>query len=211
MADNDKIVFGGKLFGTSTWRRYPLFKDDPSNIYYYNGDDYWERRDRNENPVQPTLPRVINPVKLAFFPAVGLMKDDSREHEGVRLAEVWDDRVARTLWLGFKPFMLTCQFFRLYCIQNANWLRSNPGALLRERLSFRLSSLSSGLFATDFDYSLTEQLSPYLICALQRDGKWPYFRLPHCELKWTYEPKKKAAWQVKLKLDAALAAMKGAL
>jgi hypothetical protein len=61
------------------------------------------------------LPVLKVPVPLAFDPVEVVRKDDAEEHEGVSFHEVWTDPIARTLWLGHKPFMITNQHFRAYC------------------------------------------------------------------------------------------------
>lgn len=137
------------------------------------------------------LPILKAPVPLAFNPAEKVDKDDSKDHEGVSFHEVWCDPVARTIWLGYKPFMLTNQYFRGYCVGHANWLRKKPDILLAERVSFYFDD---GFGNYGWAGAIGAQLTPYLIHALDTEGLWPYLRLSQgSALQWRYCAERKAA------------------
>ena len=91
--------------------------------------------------------------------------------------------MARTLWLGHKPFMITSQYFRGACVGEAQVLRKHPERLLREAVHF---SVDSGLCGMgEWGYAIGAQLVPHLIWALSQEGRWPFFRIPTaCELRW---------------------------
>jgi hypothetical protein len=140
-----------------------------------------------ERAVEPErkLPVVKNPVPLCFDPAAAMLKDDSFEHEGVAFRKIWRDPVARTLWLGFKPFMLTSQYFRRHCKSEARDIRLHPERLLQESVLFRMDYLCT--FPTVQEYAISRQLVPYLIWALQRERQWPFFKMHVEPLLWTVE------------------------
>lgn len=136
----------------------------------------------------PSKPLLINPVPIAFLPWQAVKVDDAKEYEGVSFAELWSDPVARTLWLGHKRFMITSQYFRLRCIQQGHELRRRPQKLLEERIVF---NVEHGPFWPDpWLYDIGTQLGPYLAWALQREGKWPYWKVQCKELRWKYEKPK---------------------
>jgi hypothetical protein len=133
------------------------------------------------------------PVPIAFLPWQAAKVDDSKEHEGVSFAELWGDPVARTLWLAHKRFMITSQYFRLRCIQEAHRMRAHPERLLEERLGF---SLGDGpLWMESWLYDIGHQCGPYLAWALQRDGKWPFWKIPAQELTYVFKrPANERSW-----------------
>lgn len=138
------------------------------------------------------LPVIKNPVPIVFNPAEVIVKEDGGDHEGTSFREVWSDPLARLLWLGHKPFMLTNQYFRGYCVGHATDLRQRPDQLLRECVTFHFD----GGFGGDRGWyqAIGAQLVPYLICALDAEGLWPYFKLPgRLVLGWKYKPERKAA------------------
>lgn len=151
--------------------------DFPSRIYSLNFTFHRSGRER--------FPVLKNPVPLAFDPRESIGKDDSKDHEGVSFREVWTDPIARTIWLGHKPFMITNQYFRSYCLGHADILRKNPERLLGERVAFHFD----GGFAMNFN-ALGPQLVPFLISGLISEGLWPFFKLPESTLTWKYNPAK---------------------
>lgn len=137
-------------------------------------------------------PIIKAPVPVAFDPAEIIAKEDGKEHEGVPFHELWADPIARTVWLGYKPFIITSQYFRGYCVGHANDLRKHPERLLGEHVSFHFD----GDFGMDgrFMQSIVAQLVPYLLAALDLEGLWPFLRLPRPSLlNWEYQPQRKVA------------------
>jgi hypothetical protein len=190
--EHEPIVFGKVLYigHLSRWpdpQRTPYGHEsgllDFPNCYSL---DYTFSR-----PIENRLPVIKTPIPIAFQPTEVIAKDDAKQHEGVSFREVWTDPIARIIWLGHKPFMLTNQYFRGYCIGHADDLRKNPGRLLGERVSFHFD----GGFSMDYDFfgALGSQLVPYLIRALDAEGFWPYFRIPGKLLEWEYRPERRAA------------------
>jgi hypothetical protein len=156
--------------------------DFPGGIY---SSDYTFQRKPPER-----LPIIKAPVALAFDPRKSVTVNDSEGHEGISFHELWADAIARTLWLGHKPFLITSQYFRLQCIQHANHLRKYPDTLLGERVTFGFDGFSW----SEFHHAIGAQLVPYLIHALDSEGLWPFMRLPNGSfLQWRYEPVQKAA------------------
>lgn len=150
----------------------------------YGANDYTFNR-----PSPEKLPVLVIPVPIGFYPYHSLDKDDAKEHEGVSFRELWTDPLTRTIWLGYKRFMLTDQHFRSYCIGHAMDLRKHPEKLLRANVAFHFGY---GIFQSPWSYAIGAQLVPFLINALDSEGLWPYFRLNGITpLQWSY--KRKAA------------------
>lgn len=136
-------------------------------------------------PIEPIIRSMLTlkcPVPIGFLPWSATKVDDSKDHKGVSFAELWADPVARTIWLGYKRFMITDQYFRLRCLQSANYLRSHPDLVLRDRIAFAVVDL----WAEDWAYEIGTQLGPYLVWALQREGCWPFWKMKSPELTWNY-------------------------
>jgi hypothetical protein len=177
-------MLGAEIGGTGGWMEaFGIFADDPACQKVYRSP---------EKPVEtPRLPIVKNPVPILFWPVDVIAKEDGKEHEGVSFAQIWADDVARTIWLGVKPFMLTSQYFRGACLGEADDIRKHPDRLLREFFYVHISDFTlSGSPSSEF----CAQLVPHLIWALERQGRWPYFHLPGAEeLRWQRVYKDKAA------------------
>lgn len=189
--EHDPLVFGGPLSlgHLSRWSdlEHTPYGHESGLLDFpncYSFDHTFSR------PIENRLPIIKNPVPIAFQPTEVLAKNDAKEHEGVSFREIWTDPIARVIWLGHKPFMLTNQHFRGDCIGHADDLRKNPGRLLSERVSFHFDS--DGM---DYDFlrTLGSQLVPYIIRALDTEGFWPYFRIPGKLLEWKYRPERRAA------------------
>lgn len=136
--------------------------------------------------IRRPIPTIKNPVSLAFDPAELVQVDDGKDHDGVSLRTLWFDDVARTIWLGLKPFVLTSQYFRAGCIAEADRLRAHPERLLDERVYIAVESALGGSVPCEF----TGQLTGYLIWALHHQGFWPYFYPADiCELRWIAQRK----------------------
>jgi hypothetical protein len=157
-----------------------LFRPDFFGITEMRADEPLPRR--YEKP-----PVMRNPVPLAFYPALAMSRDDASEHEGVSFRMLWGDAVARTLWLGYKPFILTSQYFRGSCMKEAERLREFPERLLREGTyvpAIECALGGNGEFAT----SISAQIIPHLIYELTREGRWPFFHLGGIgPLRWRSE------------------------
>ncbi len=177
--EHDPLKFGSRAGYLGSLSQWPDLEHTPyghesalldfSPSFYAN--DWTFHRD---NP--PRQPQVKNPVPVKFDPVDCLLKEDGNEHEGVSFRELWTDPIARTLWLGHKPFMLTNQYFRGACLGHAMQLRKAPDYLIGEHVMFDVG----GGFGVDFEWarSIGAQLTPYLIGELDREGLWKFFRLP---------------------------------
>lgn len=161
------------------WTKTPLLESDPSPIYYT-----WVVDSPNVETQRKRRCIVKNPVSIGFDPNEAILKDDSKQHEGVRFSAIWQDEVARILWLGHKPFYITSQYFRASCINTADHLRRNPEILLWESVGF---SLDSGWMLSESAYEIGAQLVPYLITALHNQRRWPFFPIPPTYLTWSVE------------------------
>lgn len=121
-------------------------------------------------------PYFKDPISLGFDPEFALrqefLKKDPGE-EGVKLAEVWGDPLARTLWLAVKARHITSQYFRGACIEQAHSLRQRPPRTIDD---FHVETGEG--FASTCSYYFRLQLYPYVLRILIDEGRWPYFTPP---------------------------------
>lgn len=126
-------------------------------------DPYGYRyRDRDERPY------FKDPAPLVFVPEEAFARDDGKGEEGVLLADVWKDPLARTIWLAVKARHLTSQYFRGGCINQAKWLREKP-PMTSDDLH-----VGTGEGFGNCGRWFQVQLYPYIVRVLMDEGLWPY-------------------------------------
>lgn len=115
-------------------------------------------------------PYFHDPAKLAFDPYEAIRTDKPDQHEGVSLAQVWADPLARTFWLAIKAGHITSQYFRGCCMSMADWARKNPPRVAEDL------SVSTGVGFMDIPSRYFRiQIFPYVVHELMTEGKWPWF------------------------------------
>ena len=163
--------------GGYMWNAEPATNSIPAYLYDQLEDERREK-DRAERARHTwgfrsdvdERPYFHDPARLAFDPYVAIHLDDKHQHEGVSLAEIWADPLARTFWLAIKARHITSQYFRGQCIAMARWARECPPRVA-EDLSV---GTGSGFMDLPSRY-LRIQLYPYVVHELMAEGKWPYF------------------------------------
>jgi hypothetical protein len=134
-----------------------------------------EENERNRSRSRGTRRGTVwfhDPQPIRFDPEKVFIEeagDDCKGEGGVRLKEVWDDPLARTLWLGIKARHLTSGKFRPYVIETARELRERPPRTAGGMY------LSTGDWTGTVNSELSVQLYPYVVRILIDEGKWPYF------------------------------------
>jgi hypothetical protein len=131
---------------------------------------------------------IKDPVPLAFHPHAAFAREraQAKRDDRVSLRRIWKDPLARTLWLGVKPFYLTDQNFRWLVLAQARQLRHKPPRTYED---YSLSV--TNFWASSVHASIREQLHPYIVRCLINEKRWPYFvpgRIPARPLGWVYVP-----------------------
>lgn len=131
-----------------------------------------------------------DPVKISFKP-----EDLSGEEEdGIKMADIWKDPIARTLWLALASHYLKDQYFRSRRLAEADLFRKQPPRTVDEFISN--ITISDWMFSR-VDNDIARALYPYIIYELNQEGRWKYFitmQLPRQSLQWRYEEPKPYGW-----------------
>jgi hypothetical protein len=93
---------------------------------------------------------IKNPAKLKFDPK------DSRTDMNLKL--VFENKLARTLWMGIKQRHLTSQYFEGHCLNAAKAIEKNGVPDSAEKLEY----LISRHFGMGYSKEFIEELLPYL-------------------------------------------------
>lgn len=124
-----------------------------------------------------------DPVVIGFDP----MNCSNEKEEGVSIQEIFNDSIARTLWLGIGCHYLKDQHFRKYRMAEAQGFRRLPPKTLD---NFRSRVNVGGWIFSSFDHDIARCLYGYVVRALMQEDRWPYFvpgNLPQQILGWRHE------------------------
>lgn len=158
--------------------------------YQHDLDDVERRWLRDNKPKESSLdkrPYFSDPVPLLFHPEAACRRDDRRDEANIKFKTVWNNRLARLLWMTIGSRYLKSQYFRLSMLNQAYWLRQKPPRTVDD---LHLSvETGMSVFSEGLPYYFRAQLYPYIVRILIHEKRWPYFtpgNLPTRDLGWRY-------------------------
>lgn len=158
--------------------------------YQHNRDDVERRYLRDNKPKERSLdqrPYFSDPMPILFHPEAACRRDDRKDEDGIKFKTIWNNRLARLLWMAIGSRYLKSQYFRRSMLNQAYWLRKKPPRTVDDLHLSVESGFST--FSEGLPFYFRAQLYPYIVRILIHEKKWPYFippRIPARDLGWVY-------------------------
>lgn len=133
---------------------------------------------------------IKNPIELEFDPFT--CDDSDSNDEGVSIQAIFTDPIARTLWLGIRPFFMTDQYFRVNLMDAAKWISKEPPKMATALHRYTCSIVGGWPYG-GVSQELSDNLFPHIVAVLMKNDRWDYF-VPRGEIKelgWVRVPKKR--------------------
>lgn len=120
-------------------------------------------------------PWFKDPQPLAFD-IDSALKSESTEtiagENGVSLAEVWADPLARTLWIAVKARHITSQYFRGNCLRQARGIRQRPPKTAND-LHIGTGICDNALGGS-LGFGFQAEIHPWIVRVLIDEDNWPF-------------------------------------